>query len=67
MSLVQEHTDPIQTVRLEMNRLRGRLFGAIEAVGFPEKQETAIKGLIRTTTYDAQANLESAIRGEGGP
>lgn len=56
--------DPIDTLRDDMNRLRGRLFGAIEATGMPEKQERAIKGLIRQLTYDAQADLESTLRKE---
>lgn len=55
----------IGKVREDMNRLRGRLFGAIEATGMPEKQESAIKGIIRQLTYDAQANLESIIRENG--
>jgi hypothetical protein len=56
--------DPIQTIRDDMNRLRGRLFGAVEATGMPEKQERAFKGLIRNLTYDAQANVEAALRQE---
>lgn len=55
----------IKDVRDDMNRLRGRLFGAVEAVGLPTKQENAIKGLIRTITYDAQASLESTLRQNG--
>lgn len=54
----------IQCVREDMNRLRGRLFGAVEAAGLPEKQENAIKGLIRQLTYDAQADLEAVLREE---
>lgn len=57
--------DAIGDVRDDMNRLRGRLFGAIEAVGLPTKQENAIKGLIRQLTYDAQASLESTLRQNG--
>lgn len=53
----------IATVREDMNRLRGRLFGAIEATGMPTKQQNATKGLVRHLTYDAQANLESILRG----
>lgn len=53
----------IATVREDMNRLRGRLFGAIEATGMPTKQENATKGLVRHLTYDAQANLEALLRG----
>lgn len=56
-------TQAIAGVRDDMNRLRGRLFGAIEATGMPLKQENACKGLVRQLTYDAQANLESILRG----
>lgn len=55
----------IKQVRDDMNRLRGRLFGAVEATGMPEKQEDAFKGLIRQMTYDAQANLEGILRRNG--
>lgn len=55
----------IKEVRDDMNRLRGRLFGAIEATGMPTKQENAVKGLIRQLTYDAQANLEGILRRNG--
>jgi hypothetical protein len=56
----------IEQLREDMNRLRGRLFQSIEAVGLPEKQENAMKGVIRSTTYDAQANVEAALRGADG-
>lgn len=56
----------IDSMRTDMNRLRGRLFGAIEATGMPEKQETAFKSLVRQLTYDAQANLEASLRRNGG-
>lgn len=55
----------IDAVRTDMNRLRGRLFQFAEALGLPGRQETAIKGLIRQLTYDAQANLEATLRGQG--
>jgi hypothetical protein len=54
--------DPVMQMRDHMNRLRGRLFGAIEATGMPQKQENAIKGLIRQLTYDAQADLEESLQ-----
>ncbi|CAB4197599.1 hypothetical protein UFOVP1313_21 [uncultured Caudovirales phage] len=54
----------ITAVREDMNRLRGRLFGAVEAIGLPDKQENAIKGLIRQLTYDAQSDLEAVLREE---
>lgn len=56
--------DALTVMREDYNRLRGRLFGAIEAIGLPIRQENAIKGLIRHLTYDSQANLEAALRRE---
>jgi hypothetical protein len=48
-----------------MNRLRAQLFNSIEAANLPEKQEEALKDLIRGLTYDAQANLEATLRRNG--
>lgn len=54
--------EALAVVRQKHDKLRGQLFGAIEAVGLPERQENAIKGLIRRVSYEAQAELEAAIR-----
>jgi len=40
------------------------MFQAVEAAGLPIKQENALKRLIRQSTYDAQADLEQAVREE---
>jgi hypothetical protein len=54
----------ISLVRRDMDRLRGRLFQLVELAGLPDVQERAFKSCIRsTTTYDAQADLEAALRG----
>jgi hypothetical protein len=55
----------IAAIRNDFNRLRGRLFGSIEATGMAKKQEDAVKHLIRQQTYEAQANLESHLRKNG--
>lgn len=55
--------DAIQLVREDMNRLRGRLFELVEAVGLPIRQEEAFKKVIRRMTYDSQAQLEDTLRG----
>jgi hypothetical protein len=55
--------EAIEAVRRDMNRLRGRMFQAIESAGLPDKQEDALKGVIRAQTYDAQADLEAILRG----
>jgi hypothetical protein len=52
----------VNQVREDMNRLRGRLFQLVEAVGLPKEQADAFKRCIRTTTYDAQADLERVLR-----
>lgn len=57
--------DPITTLREDMDRLRGRLFQTVESWGRPEKQETAMKGVIRQVTYDSQRELEAALRRGG--
>jgi hypothetical protein len=55
--------DAIEQLRDGMNRLRGRLFQLVEACGLPDHQEHALKGCVRTTTYESQADIESALRG----
>lgn len=45
-----------------MNRLRGRLFQAVEATGVEDKHQVAIKGLVRSITYDMQSDIEGALR-----
>lgn len=52
----------IGELRDGMNRLRGRLFQAIEATGVNDRHQTAMKGLVRTLTYDLQADIEGALR-----
>jgi hypothetical protein len=55
--------EAIAEIRDDFNRLRGNLFGALEAAGMPQRQENAMKGLVRKLTYEAQADLESILRG----
>lgn len=45
-----------------MDRLRGRLFEIVESWGVGEKREQAMKGVIRSTTYDLQATLEGVVK-----
>jgi hypothetical protein len=54
--------DKVTALRQHMDRLRGRLFQTVEAVGLDPKQERAFKGLIRHLTYDAQADLEQKLK-----
>jgi hypothetical protein len=54
----------IRELRDEMNRLRGRLFQAVEAAGLPDRQEQALKGLVRQASYDVQSSVEAALRRE---
>ena len=61
---VDTRAQAIKELRDGMNRLRGGMFSAVEAVDLPTKQENALKGLIRQLTYDAQGNIEAALRSE---
>jgi hypothetical protein len=54
----------IRQVRQDMDRLRGRLFQLVELADLPPAKAAAFKGCIRTTSYDAQADLEALARGE---
>jgi hypothetical protein len=62
MTVAETQTAAITQMRADMNRLRGRLFGAIEATGIPSRQQNALKGLIRQLTYASQADLEATLR-----
>jgi hypothetical protein len=53
----------IRQVRVDMDRLRARLFDLVEVTDMPERQQRAFKGLVRTLTYDSQATLEALLRG----
>jgi hypothetical protein len=64
-TLAAHESHAIQECRDHMNRLRGRLFGLVEATGMPGKQQDGFKSVIRALTYDAQADLESTLRGDG--
>jgi hypothetical protein len=48
-------------VHKDMNRLRGRLAGALEAMGLDEKQERSAIALMKSITYDVEENLIDLI------
>jgi hypothetical protein len=52
----------IRQMRVDMDRLRGRLFQLIELADLPPAKAQAFKGCVRATTYDAQADLEMKLR-----
>jgi hypothetical protein len=54
--------EAIAELRQSMNRLRGQLFQWVEMLDAPDRQESAAKGLIRTLTYAAQADIEAQLR-----
>jgi hypothetical protein len=62
VSLTVETQPLIDEVRSDLNRLRGRLFECVESFGLSEKQERAMKAVIRRQTYDSQATLEALLR-----
>jgi hypothetical protein len=53
----------VRELRDEFSRMRAHLFEAVEAAGWPQRQENGAKGVIRTITYSSQAALtEAAMR-----
>jgi hypothetical protein len=52
----------LQELRDGFNRLRGRLFEAVEATGVDPRHQIAMKGLIRGLTYDMQGDIEGTLR-----
>jgi hypothetical protein len=53
----------VRELRDEFSRLRAHLFEAVEAAGWPDKQERGWKGVIRSISYQSQAALtETAMR-----
>lgn len=59
--MAEEWLPPQEIVRREMNSLRGRLLSTIEAIGLPERQEKAIKLLIKNTSFQQQFLLEEIV------
>lgn len=45
----------------EFNRLRGRLCGAIESFGLPEKQERSAITLLKSLSYDSEKLLKDIL------
>jgi hypothetical protein len=50
-----------QVVRGEFDAFRGRLLGAIESAGLPERQEIALKTALKGHTYQMQGLLEEVV------
>lgn len=50
-----------QEIHNSMNRLRGRLAGAIEAMGLDERQERSAISLLKSITYDQEAVLVNLL------
>jgi hypothetical protein len=62
MSPGHSHDQLIQTVRDEFSRMRAHLFEAVEAAGWPQRQEKGWKGVIRSISYMSQSSLEAELR-----
>jgi hypothetical protein len=45
----------------EMDRIRGRVCGLIEAVGLPERQERALVATFKALTYDTEKVITNEI------
>lgn len=46
----------------EMNRLRGRLCGAVESWGLDERRERAMITLLKSLTYDAEKAINESVQ-----
>jgi hypothetical protein len=47
----------------EFNRMRGRVLGLIESWGLPEKQESGMKQIFKSLTYDSEAVVKELVEG----
>jgi hypothetical protein len=47
-----------KVIKGEFDAFRGRLLGAIESAGLPERQEVALKQAVKGHTYQMQGLLE---------
>lgn len=47
-----------------MNRLRGRLLGALESFGLPERQETAAKQIVKSLSYDIEKEVKELLQSQ---
>ena len=61
----RESEEVREQIRGDFDRLRGRLFEMLEAIGMPERQLDAAKRMIKRQTYDSQASLEATLRRTG--
>jgi len=61
----QEWQTGEQVVRDEFDAFRGRLLGAVESAGLPERQEIALKTALKGHTYQMQNLLEELVNTPG--
>jgi hypothetical protein len=54
----------LEGVRQDFDRLRGHLYEFIEAIGMPDRQQDAFKGIIRRESLNVQTRIELRLRGE---
>lgn len=52
-------------VRKEMNRLRGRLAGFVEACGIPEREERLIISTMKQLSYDVENHIVEEMADNG--
>ena len=54
-------SDSPPSLKEEMDRIRGRVCGLIEAVGLPERQERALVATFKALTYDTEKVVQNEI------
>lgn len=56
-----EESEVQKAVRVESNRLRGRLAGLIESWGLEERQERGAIATMKTLSYDAENTIVALL------
>ena len=62
MALTGEELTPEDRVAREFNRLRGRLAGHVESYSLSPKVERGIVSMMKTLSYDAEANIKKLVK-----
>lgn len=59
--MVDDDLSVEEIVHREFNRVRGRLFGCIEAMGLDERQERGAISTLKQLSYDSERVIIDAI------
>lgn len=60
--LPEDRYEIIDQLAIEMDRIRGRLLGALEATGLDDRQERGIKATLKALSYDSQKVITDLLK-----